>query len=397
MKNYFDFSQIDFIEDEYFLQWVKRPSENSQKFWEEFIKTHPAKRKEIENAKLIIKSMIPPEKGLSEAEIGTLWNRVRRSTKDRSKKKLYLWYPVAAACILILVISVWFNRTQNHKSFEVVDYSQMLYIPDVTPQDVELFLADQTKVKISEKESELKYNADGRLIINSEQSIQQEAKKRTSSRELFNSLVVPRGKRANITFMDGTTVWLNSGSRAVYPVVFSDNKREIYLEGEGYFEVAHDESRPFIVKTDQVDVHVLGTSFNITAYHEDATTRVILVKGRLATRSINNSELILLPCQMISYDNQTQEADVKEVNVEEYISWKDGWLLCNSEELWRIVEKLARYYDQKISVTDERARYYRLSGKLDLKDNLNMVLQVIATTAPVKIKVENDIICISGN
>jgi hypothetical protein len=396
MKDYVDFTQVDFIEDEYFFEWVTCPSEKSQNFWDGFINTYPAKCKEIERAKLIIKSMIPVENDLPEAEIDLLWKRVRRSINERGNNRQFLWYPIAAALILIFILCTWWILTQNHRSYELVDYSQILPV-NIVEQDVELILADQTKLKISEKESELKYDASGKVFINSEKSIQQKSEKRTSGQELFNSIVVPRGKRASITFTDGTKLWLNSGSHAIYPVVFSGEKREIYISGEGYLEVAHDESRPFIVKTEKMDVQVLGTSFNVTAYPEDAATRVILVKGKVITRSINSPEVILLPNQMISYDNQTQKAEVKEVNIEDYISWKDGWLLCDSEELGSLVEKLERYYNLKIIITSENARYYRLSGKLDLKDDLDQVLQVIATTAPVKIKVENDIICISSN
>lgn len=387
--------QSDYIEDEYFCEWVNRPSGKSQVFWEEFIKKYPEKRKEIEMAKLIIKSMVPVETGLSEAEIDSLWTSIRKSTNNRRKRNGRLWYPLAAASILIFVVSIWWINSEKYKNYIVVDYSQLLPAHTVT-QDVELILSDQTKVKISEKESELKYKANGKLSINSGKSIQQEAVKSNSGPELINSIVVPRGKRANITFPEGTKLWLNSGSIAIYPVEFIGHKREIYLKGEGYLEVAHDESRPFIVKTDQMDIEVHGTSFNVSVYPEDATAKVILVNGKVVAKFKNNSEIILLPNQMISYDNKTQKNNVSEVNVDDYISWKDGWLLCNSEDLGSLAGKLERYYNQKIIIA-ENAKFYCLSGKLDLKDKLNQVLQVIATTAPVNINVENDAIYISSN
>lgn len=336
------------------------------------------------------------ENGLSDLEVDLLWKRIRKSAYKRRRNNRFLWYPIAAAGILIFMVCTWWIITQNDKSYEVVDYSQILNLHTVE-EDVELILADQTSMKISKKESELKYDADGNLMINSEKPIQQSAEKGTSEQELFNSLIVPRGKRANITFTDGTRLWLNSGSQAVYPVTFTKKKREIFIKGEGYLEVAHDESRPFIVKTDLLDIQVLGTIFNVTAYPEDETTNVILVKGKVITKSINSSAISLQPNQMISYNNQTLETNVKEVNVEDYISWKNGWLLCNSENLGSIAEKLERYYNHKILIKSESARLYRLSGKLDLKDDLNEVLQVISTTAPIKIKVENNIICISSN
>jgi len=395
MKDYFDFTQDDFIDDEYFCGWVKQSSEKAQVFWEEFIKKYPGKLKEIEMARLIIKSMIPVEKDLSEVEIDSLLTGIRKSIDKRKKRNWRIWYPVAAAGILIFLVSIWWINSQNHKNFEVVDYSQLLP-PHNATKDVELTLADQTKLKISQKESELKYDANGKLVINSTKPIQQETVNKTTTSELLNSIVVPRGKRANITFTDGTILWLNSGSSAVYPVKFAGLKREIYIKGEGYLEVAHDESRPFIVKTDQMDIQVLGTNFNICAYPEDATTKVILVKGKVVAKSKNNSDVILQPNQMISFNSETQKNDITEVNVEDYISWKEGWLLCNSEELGSIIRKLERYYDQKIIFSDEDARLYRLSGKLDLKNDFNQVLQVIATTAPVELQVKNEAICISN-
>jgi transmembrane sensor len=395
MKEYFDFTQTDFIEDEYFCEWVKRPSEKAQVFWEEFIKKYPGKLKEIETAKLIIKSMIPVEKDLSEVEIDSLLTGIWKSIDIRKKRNCRIWYPVAAAGLLIFVVSIWWINSQNHKNFEVVDYSQLLPVHSAT-QDVELLLSDQTKLKISKKETELKYNANGKLVVNSAKFIQQETLNKAAGPELLNSIVVPRGKRANITFTDGTTLWLNSGSSAVYPVEFAGLKREIYIKGEGYLEVAHDELHPFIVKTDQMDIQVFGTSFNICAYPEEATTKVILVEGKVFAKSKNNSEVILQPNQMFSFNSETQKNNITEVSVKDYISWKDGWLLCNSEELGSIIGKLERYYDQKIILSDEEVRFYRLSGKLDLKDDLNQVLQVIATTAPVDIQVKNDAICISN-
>lgn len=342
--------------------------------------------------------MTPVEKKLSGEEIDSLWNRIRKSTKERGKKGRRLWYSIAAACILFLILSILLINSEKSKNYKVVDYSQLLPVHTVA-QDVEITLADQTKLKIQEqeKESVLKYGTGGKLAINSDKFIQQKAVKGASEPEIFNSIMVPKGRRANIIFADGTILWLNSGSSAVYPVEFSGQKREIYLKGEGYLEVAHDESRPFIVKTDLMYIKVLGTCFNISAYPEDATTRVILVEGKILTRLMNKSEVMIQPNQMISLNNETQSADVTSVNVEDYVSWKKGWLLCNSEELGSLVQKLERYYDQKIIFSDEIAKFYRLSGKLDLKENLNEVLQIIATTAPVKIYVENDAICIAND
>ena len=87
--------------------------------------------------------------------------------------------------------------------------------------------------------------------------------------------------RSSLTFSDGTKIWVNSGSKVIYPVSFEKKKREIYVEGEVYLDVTHDTSWPFVVRTQQVDVKVLGTSFNVSAYKDDSNMQVTLVEGKV--------------------------------------------------------------------------------------------------------------------
>ena len=148
----------------------------------------------------------------------------------------------------------------------------------------------------------------------------------------MNQLVVPFGKKSKIELADGTRLWLNSGSRAIYPVVFQKGKREIYLEGEGYLEVAHNASSPFYVVTDQMKVRVLGTKFNLSAYKEDASVSVVLVEGSVEASS-ESGKLILKPNQLLNYQKSTRESTISHANVLQYVSWIDGWMLCDKEKL----------------------------------------------------------------
>ncbi len=100
------------------------------------------------------------------------------------------------------------------------------------------------------------------MTVNSEQ-LQESV---TDEEHSFNQLIVPNGKRSTLALEDGTKMWINAGSRVIYPNKFKKNKREIYVDGEVYMEVARDEERPFVVKTNMLDVQVLGTSFNVMAY-----------------------------------------------------------------------------------------------------------------------------------
>ena len=199
----------------------------------------------------------------------------------------------------------------------------------------------------------------------------------------MNQLVVPFGKKSKIELADGTRLWLNSGSRAIYPVVFQKGKREIYLEGEGYLEVAHNASSPFYVVTDQMKVRVLGTKFNLSAYKEDASVSVVLVEGSVEASS-ESGKLILKPNQLLNSQKSTRESTISHANVLQYVSWIDGWMLCDKEKLSSIFTKLSRYYDVKIDISDPRFDKMTLTGKLDLKTKCEDVLKVICSTAPIK-------------
>ena len=118
---------------------------------------------------------------------------------------------------------------------------------------------------------------------------------------MFNQIIVPPGKRTNVVFADGTKICVNAGTRVVYPEVFLDDSREIYVEGEIYLEVFRDESRPFIVRTEKMNVRVLGTTFNISAYKNQTESSVVLVEGKVEVELINKQKIKVSPNEMVLF------------------------------------------------------------------------------------------------
>ena len=386
-----DYDIHDFLEDRHFISWVTKPTRESNQFWDNFIQQYPHKFKEFNQSKAIAKSFLPIEKVLSAPAIEEMWKNIDKSIISR-KKKRRLIYQIAAACTIISVLSSSIFFLYIHGSNKEINYASIK--ANVSSSDeIKLILADSSEVKISQSESELKYDANGKLEVNSQ--ILDLIKNK--NQKAFNQLVVPRGKRSSILFSDGSKLWLNSGSTAIYPVKFELQKREIFIEGEAYLEVTHDVNRPFIVKTANVDVKVLGTVFNVCAYPDDKTTIVVLVKGSIKASVKNHKDQLISPNQMISYDQKFDKVDLRRVNISEYIAWKDGWILCNKEKLDKVCDKLSRYYNRKISFTDEKAKSLQLTGKLDLKENIEQVLHIISITAPVRMEIINNQIIISSN
>src|SRR5690606_7115699 len=144
--------------------------------------------------------------------------------------------------------------------------------------DVILLLDDQERVVIEEEGSVIKYSQTGKTIsINDTKSIELG----TEEKVAFNTLMVPYGKRAQIALSDGSRVWLNSGSKFVYPSRFAGNVREVYLEGEGIFEVISNQEQPFLITARDHQIRVLGTVFNVSNYPDEHCITTVLKSGRV--------------------------------------------------------------------------------------------------------------------
>ncbi|MFR9165118.1 MAG: FecR family protein [Dysgonomonas sp.] len=228
---------------------------------------------------------------------------------------------------------------------------------------------------------------DGDVVVNSEEKL-----KSSDIKTEFLQLLVPNGKKTKVEFSDGTKVWVNSGSKLMYPKVFADNRREIYLDGEIYIEVAKDKSKPFIVHTKKLDVKVLGTKFNVCSYNSETDNSVILVDGRVKVLTDNNGKKELSPNQGFFYDGQT--FSVKTVDTYPYICWKDGRMNLKGESLDYIFKRLSRYYNLKFNY-DARKATDKFKGNLDLDAPIEDILNNLSLTVPFTYSLNNNVINIT--
>ena len=252
-----------------------------------------------------------------------------------------MWMAAASVAVLI-IFSISYIYTNVNKTPDVEAVArEMAVTPD--EGEIQLVLSDKL-IPISGQESQIEYDAKGTVAVNSEKIADVSLNSANSSKRLseFNQLIVPNGKRSTLILEDGTKLWVNAGSRIVYPVTFADKKREIYVNGEVFLEVTPDKKRPFIVKTKEMDVQVLGTSFNVMAYETDESSSVVLVTGAVQVDTKDDEDFRLEPNRMFSYNQG--ECDIKEVNVNDYILWKDGLYTYRSEHLSVILDRLSRYY-----------------------------------------------------
>jgi len=168
--------------------------------------------------------------------------------------------------------------------------------------------------------------------------------KAADNSSVYNTLSTPRGGEYQVILPDGTHVWLNSASSISYPVEFSGRERRVKLKGEAYFEVAKNKDKPFYVSINDVQVKVLGTHFNISAYGDENDVTTTLLEGAVQVNK-NHSQCFLKPGQQAMVTNQADLIKVSNVNINEAIAWKNGYFIFNDDNLVTILKKVSRWYD----------------------------------------------------
>ncbi|NGF55190.1 DUF4974 domain-containing protein [Parapedobacter sp. SGR-10] len=191
------------------------------------------------------------------------------------------------------------------------------------------------------------------------------------------TLATPRGGQYQVSLSDGTKVWLNAESKLHYPRVFSDSIRMVEMEGEAYFEVAKDAQKPFIVKTKQEKIEVLGTHFNVNAYTEESTSAVALLEGKVKVSLGDRTSKVLQPGQQSLVKEDAIQ--VQNIDVAESIAWKNGEFMFNNESLSSVMRKLARWYDIEVEIASD-VQDISIWGSISRYDNFSEVLQVIKMT-----------------
>jgi len=158
----------------------------------------------------------------------------------------------------------------------------------------------------------------------------------------YNTITIPRGGQYQLTMADGSKVWLNAGTTLKFPRTFADNKRAVELSGEAYFEVAKNESAPFVVKLNNMEVQVLGTHFNVKAYPEESIIKTTLLEGKVELKAGINSTL-LQPGKEGVFD--AGNILVNNANTAEAIAWKNGDFLFDKSDIKSIMQQFERWYD----------------------------------------------------
>ena len=212
-----------------------------------------------------------------------------------------------------------------------------------------------------------------------------------------NKIMTTTGGFYTLTLSDGTRVWLNSETEFEYPVFFGNDEREVRLNGEAYFEVHRDTARPFIVMAGDVRTQVLGTSFNVKAYRNDATVSTTLFTGKVEVAPLKNQikRVILSPGLQANWNERAGEMKIQKADLDRVAAWKNGIFLFKQEDIQDIVRQIERWYGVTcVLQVNERSRY-TFSGSFNRDDSLKSILDMFSFSGELEIHMRQDSVFIT--
>ncbi|SMC56617.1 FecR family protein [Pedobacter africanus] len=304
----------------------------------------------------------------------------------RPRFRTWPFIGVAAAVLLVVGVGlVFFIGNGNFKN----PFGGPAYANDVPPgkNTAILTLANGKTIGLSDAKSGIVIDA-SKLAYNDGSSISIPNEDKT----VEMTMRTPAGGTYQVILPDGSKVWLNSGSSLKFPQVFRGGERRVELTGEAYFEVAKNKEHPFIVKSPNQQVTVLGTHFNISAYENDNLTRTTLLEGAvrvvlddLQKRNDDSGYTVLSPGEQAVSNGRN--LDVKNADLDEAVSWKNGYFRFNDEKLNSVMQKIARWYNIEVIYKDKPTEE-GFTGTISRASNISEVLSMLERTKTVRFEIE---------
>ena len=301
--------------------------------------------------------------------------------RARGRKRLLRWISGTAA-VVALGIGGWL-------SIRGVEREQVVVVGGRTVEGrTELVLPNGERRVLGDDKVRVVSDSCGEMRTENRTLIVELGGQETKKAEYY-TLNVPYGEKYSIVLPDGTKVFLNAGTTLRYPDHFEGGSREVYLNGEAYLEVTKDAEHPFVVKTEEVEVKVLGTVFNVNAYPEGEWVRTTLVEGKV--EAVCGGRLFVMePGMQVAYSKGTGETEYKKVDTHLFTSWKDGYYEFEEMELGELMPLLGRWYAVGVDFEEPELKRLKFSGRLQRYETVADLVKMLEYTGDVVFEVKND-------
>lgn len=321
------------------------------------------------------------------------WKRFEQRVQQGSSNSWRRVWKYAAAIVIPLTVgvSVWLWHQEENGEVrpltEVIEPGQVKATL-ILPEGTVIALEDMKQEEI-EVDKGLKAKRTQEGLVYNNRSIVKDAELN------FNTLKIPKGGEFHLTLADGTSIILNSATSLKYPVMFGQHDRKVYLDGEGFFEVKTDSTRPFIVEMEGMQVRVYGTSFNVNTHRvEDIQT--VLVEGKVGIKlSGSDQEYVLNPGELARFDRENKSLEIESVDALQYTAWTRGIFTFEEETLEQIMNTLSLWYDVDVFYQVEGVKQLHFSGHLERYKEIQNILGAITEATGVIFTVRERTIIVS--
>ena len=327
-----------------------------------------------------------------EVDTTRAWEAFRVKNGLGRQRRMTTWIKYAAVIALpLLIAGVWLLFPRGGEQSIPVAQNTKIVKREVSPV---LEVVGGGKV-ILEKEKDKMIEAGRGVEVQQSSGMLVYSDSVVSEYVDTNVLRIPKGGEFKLQLADGTQVYLNSATDLRYPVAFTGSERRVYLKGEAYFEVAKDVEHPFIVVTDDVQVRVYGTSFNVNTLGADGV-RTVLVEGKVGIRGQDSDrEFVLKPNELAFYDRNSRDMKIETVDPDLYTLWRKGIFVFERETLENIMNTLSLWYDMEVFFQSESAKKLHFSGHMKRYEQIEDILHAITDATGVVFTINDRTVCVS--
>ena len=342
-------------------------------------KNERAGRSELVENLLGQKDMVENDKELKRFPVWEAWRQAeKRLGKSRKGLRLLVECCKYAAVLAILAGGGYFLFRERPLEVKVTKVGMPVFHSGT--KGARLILGDGKVVEITKDNRFQLAETDGTIIRKDSAGIVYNPVTSAGDSLVYNKMETLTGMEYTLALSDGSLVYLNAETSVKYPVVFGESERMVELDGEAYFEVAKDASRPFIVRMNGVDVKVTGTSFNARAYRNEGKVVTTLIEGRV---EVNGKAIV--SGEQARYEVGNGDLEVAKVDVEHFVAWKEGYFVFRNERLEDVMRTLARWYKVEYHFMDEASKDVRIGARFGRYNDMTPIIEMLRETELVDV------------
>ncbi len=387
VDKYANWSVVQLVTDAGFIDWVKCPDPQSDRFWQEYLRRYPAQAETLDKARAIVGKMQFKAEKMSAEKAASSWDHIKNNlpgTAGRNKSPRIIsirkWAAAAAVIILAGATAMTLLTRKKSNTGIATHTVQQERVPAKNNKPV-LTLADGTTVVLDSTNSGTISKQGGVTVINMNGRLAYNKEEVSAKEIIYNTITTPKGGQYELLLADGSRVWLNAESSLRFPTAFIGKERMVELTGEGYFEVNGSEHYPFLVKKGNTMITVLGTRFNVNAYEDEPAMKITLLGGKVKVER-GASQAILGPGEQAVLTNREDKITVLPgADIDQAVAWKNGRFLFNSADIETVMRQVARWYD--VDIVYESRITETITGSLPRPENVSQLLGILEAAGKV--------------